>query len=114
MAYRSLGGAKPLEFIPRERDHVMIGDRRFQGKGYGYMIYDLLLKYAFEVLKLRKVTGGCNVKNIGMQKIFRKKGYAEEGRFRGVDWVEGEWCDHIYYGIFKKEYEEQKNTNSKT
>ena len=25
MAYRSLGGAKPPEFIPREREQVMIG-----------------------------------------------------------------------------------------
>ena len=39
MAYRSLGGAKPLEFIPRERDHVMIGcnvDPEFHDKLKSY------------------------------------------------------------------------------
>ena len=66
----------------------------------------MLLKYAFEELKLRKITGGCNIKNIGMQRIFKNNGYTEEGRFRGVDWVEGKWSDHLYYGIYREEYKE--------
>ena len=94
-------------------DGIMIGERRFQGKGYGYQTYDLILKYAFDELKLRKVTGGCNIKNLGMRKIFEGNGYTEEGRFRGVDWIEGEWSDHLYFGIYREEYKELKNTGNK-
>ena len=94
-------------------DGIMIGERRFHGKGYGYQTYSLILKYAFEELKLRKVAGGCNIKNLGMQKIFERSGYTQEGRFRGVDWVEGEWCDHLYYGIYREEYKELKNRDNK-
>ena len=93
-------------------DGIMIGEKRFQGKGYGYRTYDLILKYAFEKLKLRKITGGCNIKNLGMRKIFENSGYTKEGRFRGVDWVEGEWCDHLYYGIYREEYWKLKNTGN--
>ena len=87
-------------------DGIMIGERRFKGKGYGYQTYDLILKYAFENLKLRKVAGGCNINNLGMQKIFERSGYTKEGRFRGVDWVKEEWSDNHYYGIYREEYRE--------
>ena len=85
-------------------DGILIGERKYQGKGIATQAYNILLNYGFVILKLRKIMGGCNEKNISMIKVFNRLGYTQEGRLRNVDMVDNQWTDHLYFGIMKDEF----------
>ena len=92
-------------------DGIMIGDKNYHGKKIAFKTYQILLKYAFTELKLYKIFGGCNVNNIPMIKIFTKIGYKQEGCFRNSDFIDGNYSDHLYFGIFKDEFINKNNIN---
>lgn len=59
---------------------LMIGDKNSWGKGLATEAVKLLTDYAFDTLKLHKVTAGAYENNAGSIKIFLKLGFFEEGR----------------------------------
>ncbi len=85
-------------------DGIMIGDRRYHGRGLAPKVYRLLLTYGFETLGLRRVNGGCNATNVPMVKTFLRLGYMLEGRLREADCIDGTYSDHLYFGILRNEY----------
>jgi len=85
-------------------DGIMIGDRRYHGRGLAPQVYRVLLAHAFETLGLRRVSGGCNEKNIPMVRTFQRVGYTLEGRLRQADCIDGEYSDHLYFGILREEF----------
>ena len=85
-------------------DGIMIGEKAYHGKGIAFLVYRLLLAYAFRELELNRVSGGCNEFNIPMIKTFIKLGYSHEGRFRRADLIDGVYSDHLYFGILKEEF----------
>ena len=101
-------GTAKLDGISRHTrsawDGIMIGDRRYHGRGLAPQVYRVLLAYAFETLGLRRVSGGCNEKNIPMVKTFQRLGYTLEGRLRQADRIGGEYSDHLYFGILREEF----------
>ena len=94
-------------------DGIMIGDKSYQGKGLAPSVYRLLLGYAFSELQLRRISSGCNSKNIAMIKTFERIGYKQEGRLREADFIDNEYSDHLYFGIFKDEFLEENDVNLK-
>ena len=85
-------------------DGIMIGEKRYQGKGLAPLVYRVLLSYAFFELKLRRISTGCNAENIAMIKTFERIGYAAEGRFRNADFIDNKYSDHLYFGILEEEF----------
>lgn len=85
-------------------DGIMIGDRRYHGRGLAVRVYRVLLAYAFNELGLNRVSGGCNEKNSPMVKAFHRLGYTLEGRLRQADLVGAEFSDHLYFGILRDEF----------
>lgn len=85
-------------------DGIMIGDRRYQGRGLACSVYRVLLAFAFRELKLNRVSGGCNENNVPMVKTFHRLGYTLEGRLRLADCIEGQFSDHLYFGILREEF----------
>lgn len=85
-------------------DGIMIGDRRYHGRGLASAVYRVLLAYAFGELALHRVSGGCNEKNIPMVRTFARLGYALEGRLRQADRIDGQFSDHLYFGILRDEF----------
>ncbi len=83
---------------------IMIGDITAKGKGLSSLIVGVGMEYAFNVLGLRKLVGGCIGKNVPMQKCFEKAGFEMEGCFKKQLYIEGEYQDHIFYGIFKEDF----------
>ncbi len=55
--------------------HIFIGEQEFWGKGIGTEATKLLLKYAFEELKLKQVYLYVNPKNIAAIKSYEKCGF---------------------------------------
>lgn len=86
---------------------IMIGEKNLWGKKIGEKSYKILLKYAFEKLKLNRVWGGTDENNISMQKLFLKTGFTQEGRFRQVSCFEGKFTDNLRYSILKSDYFEK-------
>ncbi len=84
---------------------IMIGAENMRGKGLSYGIMAVGVAYAFEKLGLRKLTGGCAQQNGPMQKCFEKCGFLKEGCERQSLYIEGQYQDHIWYGILREEYE---------
>ena len=85
-------------------DGIMIGDRRYHGRGFSAPIYRILLSFGFKKLGLNRVSGGCNENNLPMLKTFARLGYRLEGRLRQADFIEGQFSDHLYFGILRNEF----------
>jgi len=83
---------------------IMIGDPESRGHGYSYEAVNLGCDYAFRILSLRKITGGTYSDNTPMIKAFLNAGFIEEGRKRMELLVEGEYLDHVLFGLFKEEF----------
>lgn len=85
-------------------DGIMIGDKRYFGRGLSSKVYRVLLAYGFGELGLHRVSGGCNEKNVPMVRTFKRLGYTPEGRLRQADCIDGEFSDHLYFGILRDEF----------
>ncbi len=85
-------------------DGIMIGDRRYQGRGLAIAVYRVLLAFGFTELGLNRISGGCNENNVPMVKTFHRLGYRLEGRLRLADCIEGQLSDHLYFGILRDEF----------
>jgi ribosomal-protein-alanine N-acetyltransferase len=58
---------------------LMIGDKNFWGKGLATEVIQLATQYAFDNLKIRKMTAGCYANNKGSCRAFEKAGFEQEG-----------------------------------
>ena len=85
-------------------DGIMIGEPEYFGKGIARKTYRIVLAYAFNILGMERIYGGCNEHNMAMIKTYEKLGYTKEGTLRGNDYINGEYSDHFLYGILKQEF----------
>ena len=83
---------------------ILIGEKRFWGKGIGSETISLLSDYAFNELSMRKLTGGAMSLNKPMLNIFDRLGFVKEGVRRKQDRVGSDFVDHILFGCFKNEF----------
>lgn len=83
---------------------IMIGEKRFWGKGIGSETVSLLSDYGFNEMKLRKLTGGAISSNKPMLNIFNRLGFVTEGVRREQDRVGSTFVDHILLGCFRDEF----------
>ena len=85
---------------------IGIGDPDYWGKGYGSEAIDLLLRFGFEQLNLRRVSLTVFEYNERACKSYLKLGFKEEGRARQMlNRFDRRW-DMIYMGILRQEWEE--------
>ena len=82
---------------------IMIGDKSYRGIGLSSEIVKLAVNYAFDKLSIRKITAGTSQRNIPMQKCFENLGFIKDGQLRKHLLIDGEFCDHLLYSLFKSE-----------
>ncbi len=83
---------------------IGIGQRDFWGKGYGTDAMQVILRYAFQELNLRRVslnTFGYNRRAI---RSYEKVGFTGEGQLRNFLHREGQRWDLIFMGILREEW----------
>ena len=68
-----------------------------------------MLDYAFNSLKIRKVSGGAVQHNIGSLFNFKKLGFAKEGHLRKHNLTNEGPSDVLVFGIFKDEWEDKRS-----
>lgn len=83
---------------------IMIGDAKARGKGIGTEAILLMLRYAFDELKLHRVALGVTADNLPAINCYRKIGFKEEGRLRESVLRESGFVDSLSMGILADEF----------
>ena len=98
-------GLHNVNWIARNTEcRTFIGNKEFWAKGYGTEITDLMLKYAFNMLNINKVSLGVNEENIAAVKTYQKVGFKKEGVLREYIYRNNKYYNVILMSILKKEY----------
>lgn len=83
---------------------IMIGNKNFWSKGYGYEAFYTVMKHCFNKLNLHKISLGTTIDNLGMQRIAQKLNMTLEGTRREEMQRDGKYFDVVLYGIVKNEF----------
>ena len=87
---------------------LSIGERENWGKGYGTDMMDLLLRFAFTEVNLRRVTLAVFEYNPRAIRTYEKAGFRHEGRERKILNREGRRWDMLFMGILREEWQEMQ------
>lgn len=80
---------------------IIIGEKKFWGKGIGTEVAKLLIGHAFKSLNLNKVWLGVNAQNKGAVRSFEKAGFVREGVLRQEIYRNGRYYDVVRMSILK-------------
>ena len=86
-----------------------IGETEYWGKGYGTDVMNVLLRFAFMEINLRRVTLNVFEYNPRAIRSYEKAGFQHEGRERKVLNREGQRYDILFMGILREEWMEKNN-----
>jgi ribosomal-protein-alanine N-acetyltransferase len=99
-----------IKIGPIDRHHdvaevgLIIGARDRWGMGYATEAITLATRYAFDVLRLRRLTAGAYSNNIGSVRAFERAGYSREGRGRRHYRSGDIYVDRVYLGVLRDEF----------
>ena len=83
---------------------IAIGEREFQGKGYGAEAIGLLLEYGFATLGLHRIELQVYENNARGIRCYEKCGFRREGVRREARWWAGRWWSVFEYAILEQEW----------
>lgn len=101
-------GDVSLQLISREHLQGEIGfvlHPDHQRRGYATEASALLLRLGFETLRLHRIIGRCDARNIASARVMERLGMRREAHFQQNEFVKGEWCDELVYAILAAEWE---------
>ena len=84
--------------------HILIGDARHRGKGYGKRATLLALDHAFGDLKLNRVSLSVLAANAPVIGLYEKCGFHREGLARQAAFKNGEYADMLMMAILREHY----------
>ncbi len=94
-----------IDWVNRQAEvGILVGEPSVRGRGVASEAVDLVSRYAFETLKLRRVWTGTT--NSIAAKLFLRLGWRAEGTLRAHALVGGEWRDTQLFGLMAEEYRE--------
>jgi ribosomal-protein-alanine N-acetyltransferase len=94
-----------IDYVSRSAEFaILLGEKRFWGKGFSKEAAFLLLKHGFLELGLQRVYCGTSERNLPMQRLAVYLGMVEEGRRRRALFKHGIYHDIVEYGVLKAEF----------
>jgi RimJ/RimL family protein N-acetyltransferase len=84
----------------------MIGDSAYWGQGYGSEAGDLLLRYAFLTLGLRKLNTSIYAFNKRSLGCALKQGFRREGVQKSQVYKNGKYHDVVLLGLFARSWKQ--------
>ncbi len=98
-------GLYDIRWQPRFAEfRIIIGDRKFHGKGIGTRAAQFIVSYAFRSLNLNKVWLGVNAENKSAVKSYQKAGFKQEGVLRQEVWRNNRYYDAIRMSVLSKDH----------
>ena len=86
---------------------IMIGEKEYQGRGYGTEAMKILVQYGFNTLNLNRIELEVFDFNIRAFKSYEKTGFKKEGIRRQAMFKNGKFHDVFIMGILKKEWQDE-------
>ena len=86
-----------------------IGETEYWSKGYGTDVMNVLLRFAFTEINLRRVSLGVFEYNPRAIRSYEKAGFRHEGRMRRLLNREGRRWDNLFMGILREEWLQMQN-----
>ena len=86
----------------------LIGHRDFKKKGYGTEATKIILKFAFEILNLKKISSYCLKENIAAIKSNTKNGMSIKKNTKNKQFIKNKWRTLIELRISKKDWNNRK------
>ena len=83
---------------------IIIGNRKYWGKGYGTEMTDLIDFYGFDRLNLNRIYLGVTDENKGGVKAYEKAGYIYEGRLLQDIYRNSRYYDSVRMGLLRDDY----------
>ena len=102
-----LGNVKlgPIDWIHRRAMlGILIGEKKFWGRGIGEEATRLMVDYAFRRLNLNRVTLGVVAEHESAVRCYEKVGFKVEGRGREDVFKDGQYKDRLWMGLLRSEY----------
>ena len=112
-----LVGVIGLKSISMKNKKAEIGywiGKAFWHKGYGSAAVSMMIEYAFEKLKLNKVTCITFAFNENSVKILEKFGFLREGLLRDDVFHKDNFEDNLLFGLLKKDYKSNVSISVKS
>lgn len=93
----------PINHIHKYADlGFIIGDKRFWGKGYASEAVNLVVNFAFNNLRLHKITAGVYQNNLASLKVFQKNNFIIEGIKKKQYYFNNNYTDAYQLGIINE------------
>jgi diamine N-acetyltransferase len=92
-----------INFLHRTTEIQIIIAMPFRGKGLAEQALRYGIRYAFDVLNMHKIYLYVDVDNAPAVHIYKKIGFVEEGNLRKQFFVNGEYHDSYFMGLFREE-----------
>jgi RimJ/RimL family protein N-acetyltransferase len=101
-------GLRTINRVDRNAEVGMWIARRYWRKGLGGDAMLLMLKYAFDRMRLRRVYATVHEANTGSVRLLEKSGFTREGTWRKASRATGPYRDVYAYGILVEEFRSRK------
>lgn len=103
--YLGVVGLHSINSISRHAEfRVLIGEKKFWGKGYGAEACQLIVSYGFHILNLNKIWLGVNADNMKAHNSYVRTGFHVEGTLRQEIYRNGSYHDIVRMSMLKHEY----------
>jgi len=77
---------------------------RHTGQGYMSDAVSALIAFAFVELKLHRVEAATLPDNAASIRVLERNGFAREGYARRYLKINGQWCDHVLFGLLAEDH----------
>lgn len=91
---------------------IRIYNGKLRGKGIATDAYMTLLRYAFDELRLHRISTSALVNNNASLRFMQKCGFKQEGVIREAVFKKGTYQDKVLFGCLKSDYEELLETHN--
>lgn len=71
----------------------------FAGRGYMSEAVGIALRFCFEALQFHRVEAACLPGNAASRRVLERNGFREEGYAAGYLRINGQWRDHVLFGL---------------
>ena len=78
---------------------IAIGDKEYQGKGYGTEAIQLFTTYAFNQMNLRRIELFVIASNKRARRCYEKCGFVKEGILKKRMFRDGKWEDELFMAL---------------